>query len=219
MFTYPLGPLSPKNIPVVWSPTYGWLYNQYALTGMAPSGWHVPTIADWDALITTLGASVAGGYTKEAGLEHWASPNTGADDNTGLTMLPGGYRGSIAPSNFADLTLYGYYWSTTDDVANYKLIKYWSYDTATIEQLSYNFKNGLSVRLVKDDSTDPGTITDLDGNVYNCITIGTQVWIRQNWKCTQLADGTPIPTVTDGTTWAGLTTLAKCAYNNDEGNV
>jgi hypothetical protein len=68
--------------------------------------------------------------------------------------------------------------------------------------------------------SDPGsTITDNDGNIYDIVQIGTQYWTVQNWKCTTLDDGTSIPNVTDDTTWAGLTTLARAAYGNDEGNV
>jgi uncharacterized protein (TIGR02145 family) len=59
------------------------------------------------------------------------------------------------------------------------------------------------------------TVTDIDGNVYNTVTIGTQVWMKENLKTTKYTDGTAIPNVTDNSAWAALTTPGYCWYNND----
>jgi uncharacterized protein (TIGR02145 family) len=64
----------------------------------------------------------------------------------------------------------------------------------------------------------PETVTDIDGNVYHIITIGTQEWLVENLKTTRYNDGTPIPLVTDSTGWANLTTPGYCWYNNDAAN-
>jgi len=77
---------------------------------------------------------------------------------------------------------------------------------------------GNSIRLIKDDSTDPGTLTDKDGNIYKTVKIGNQVWTASNWKCTHYSDGSEIPNVTDNTAWSALTTGAWCVYNNDINN-
>jgi uncharacterized protein (TIGR02145 family) len=58
-------------------------------------------------------------------------------------------------------------------------------------------------------------VTDGDGNVYNTVTIGTQIWMKGNLKTMKFNYGTSIPNVTDNTTWAGLTSAAYCWYNND----
>ena len=60
-----------------------------------------------------------------------------------------------------------------------------------------------------------GTVTDMDGNVYHTITIGTQVWLVENLKTTRYNDGTSIPLVTDNNAWKNLTTPGYCWYNND----
>ncbi|MCX6833907.1 MAG: thrombospondin type 3 repeat-containing protein [candidate division Zixibacteria bacterium] len=64
-----------------------------------------------------------------------------------------------------------------------------------------------------------GTVTDIDGNVYQTVTIGTQEWMAENLKVTHYRNGEDIPNVTDDATWAGLTTGAYCEYNNDVNNV
>jgi uncharacterized protein (TIGR02145 family) len=61
------------------------------------------------------------------------------------------------------------------------------------------------------------TVTDIDGNVYSTVTVGTQVWMKENLKTTKFNDNTAIPLVTDNTTWAALLTPAYTWYNNDAG--
>jgi len=66
---------------------------------------------------------------------------------------------------------------------------------------------------------DSNTVIDIDGNVYQTITIGTQVWMAENLKVTHYRNGNAIPYVPDAGTWTNLTTGAYCNYNNDVNNV
>jgi uncharacterized protein (TIGR02145 family) len=59
------------------------------------------------------------------------------------------------------------------------------------------------------------TVTDIDGNVYNTVTIGTQTWMKENLKVTHYNNGVPIPNVTNNNIWDTLTTGARAYYNND----
>jgi uncharacterized protein (TIGR02145 family) len=63
------------------------------------------------------------------------------------------------------------------------------------------------------------TVTDNDGNTYQTIKIGNQVWMAENLKVTHYRNGNAIPNVTVKSTWLSLTTGAYCNYNNDGSDV
>ena len=65
------------------------------------------------------------------------------------------------------------------------------------------------------------TISDIDGNSYNTVSIGTQCWTKENLKVTKYNDGTAIPNSATGgsvgtsRTWQDLTTGAYTIYANE----
>lgn len=59
-----------------------------------------------------------------------------------------------------------------------------------------------------------GTVTDIEGNVYHTLTIGTQVWMLENLKTTKLNDGTSIPNISNDSIWTSLITPGYCWYDN-----
>lgn len=63
-----------------------------------------------------------------------------------------------------------------------------------------------------------GTITDIDGNVYNTVTIGTQVWMKENLKSTHYNDGTAIPTGLSDVAWQNTTSGAYAIYEDNPVN-
>lgn len=60
-----------------------------------------------------------------------------------------------------------------------------------------------------------GTVTDIDGNTYSTIQIGTQVWTAENFRATRFNDGTPIPEVASAEDWKATDTPALCHYRGD----
>ena len=143
--------------------TYGVLYNWTAamdgeassttnpsgIQGVCPAGWHLPSDAEWTELTDYLGGtSVAGGKLKETGTTHWASPNTGATNETGFTALPGGNRGSNG--TFGDIGGGGSWWSATEYGATYARRRDMNYGYSGVYRDRYSKEVGFSVRCVRD---------------------------------------------------------------------
>ena len=300
---------------------YGALYNWWAVnaTSLCPLGFHVATERDFLNLESYLGGrATEGGKLKEEGNAHWDSPNAGALNLTGFTMLPGGYRDGQGSAGFYELGRGGYLWSTVEANSG-SGPWYWGFnrDYEQSDRGASSLTTGFSVRCVNDDSilkvpevytmqienitqnsaqsggdmrepvvfargicwstepnpdtndyhttiwynnsgwqfrsqlkdllpgttyfvkgyainkagigygnqltftTLPGeimsSVSDVEGNVYKTIKIGTQTWMAENLKTTKYADGTPIPNVIENTQWNDLngTQKAYCYYNND----
>lgn len=64
------------------------------------------------------------------------------------------------------------------------------------------------------------TVTDIDGNVYNTVQIGNQVWMQENLKTTRYSDGTAIPLINTTEAWDALSIndAAYCWYDDDINN-
>jgi uncharacterized protein (TIGR02145 family) len=145
---------------------YGGLYNWYAANdpAIAPTGWHVPTAADWDQLITTVNngnKATAGIVLKEATSaalsSHWETFNGISSTNaSGFTALPGGYRRNDNAS-YASLGFYGHFWIKGGDMngtVSYVRLDYNSdifnvFTSATVNN-SPTKNYGFSIRCVKD---------------------------------------------------------------------
>jgi uncharacterized protein (TIGR02145 family) len=133
------------------SETYGKLYNWHAVnTGkLCPTGWHVPSDAEWTELTDYLGETDAGGKLKETGTTHWNSPNTSATNETGFTALPGGARSSDY-GVFTNIGYHGYWWSATEIYATTAWSRTMSDNYNYVYRFYSNKEIGFSVRCVRD---------------------------------------------------------------------
>jgi uncharacterized protein (TIGR02145 family) len=182
----------------------------YTITWEDVTGWITPS-AEMKTLAAGATVTFSGTYVEE--------PSTGTiviDPEPDALNAPWSLSGPSGYNNSGngDQTLNnlnpGDYTITWEDVTG------WITPSGEIQTLVANETVTFSGIYVEEGS---GTVTDIDGNVYQTVTIGTQVWMAENLKVTHYRNGDPIPHVTDGGTWSGLSTGAYCNYNNDEGNV
>jgi len=132
---------------------YGKLYNWYAVNdsrGLAPSGWKIPSEADWTELVAYLGGeNTAGGTMKETGFTHWQNPNTGATDNSKFTALPAGFRSNYK-GEFNLMGTYAVWWSLTVYDAAFSKSLYLTNTSTNAKLFLNNKKDGLSVRCIQE---------------------------------------------------------------------
>lgn len=64
----------------------------------------------------------------------------------------------------------------------------------------------------------PGTVTDVDGNVYEVVNVGPMCWMKENLKTTRYRDGTLIPNVINDIEWQSTSEGAWSNYENNTSN-
>lgn len=203
---------------------YGYLYNWYTVDdvrNIANTGWHVPIQTEFTTLFNYVSdVSTCAIELKESGTSRWSSES--GTNSYGFTWIGSGYRHQTG-APFNSLKSQGIIWSATQTSAStaYYYIADNDLDDS-INEVSNFKKFGVSIRLVKDSTSlshgQTGIYVGNDGRVYKTICIGTQEWLSENLMETKYRDGSSIPEVTDNTTWSGLTTGARCSYNNTETN-
>ncbi len=107
--------------------TYGRLYDWSTAKGVCPSGWHLPSSADWDRLyrsadgtsgtFSPYGSNTAGRYLKATSGWNSCGPSGSGnsylcEDTYGFSALPGGL--GYSAGTFIDVGAYGYWWSSSD---------------------------------------------------------------------------------------------------------
>jgi uncharacterized protein (TIGR02145 family) len=164
------------NNDISWKDSYGALYNWHAVynaNGLCPTGWYVPSDAEWTQLVDYL---VAQGFPNQ-----WDNPNgagnalkscrqenspLGGDCNTsehprwnahsthhgfdefGFSAFPGGHR--YPYGYFSSLGVYGYWWSSTEYSSTNAWLRYMRHDFGYVYRLILNKTNGFSVRCLRD---------------------------------------------------------------------
>jgi uncharacterized protein (TIGR02145 family) len=113
---------------------YGRLYNWSTAISICPSGWHLPSGADWEKLINYVENKnecfgCAGKYLKAT--SDWNEDGNG-QDTYGFSALPGGIGNSEGNGNFRDIGEYGVWWSSSEcyEYNAYVRLMYYDYDYA-----------------------------------------------------------------------------------------
>lgn len=129
--------------------SFGRLYNWYAVTdprGLAPTGYHVPSDAEWQALVVFLGGDQdAGGSLKSS--YGWSNNGNGTN-SSGFFAMPGGSR--RYDGNFSYFGSFGNWWSATADDSTYAWARNMASADYDVNRYSLHKTKGLSVRCVKD---------------------------------------------------------------------
>jgi uncharacterized protein (TIGR02145 family) len=144
---------------------YGKLYNWYAVAdprNVCPTGWHVPTDAEWNTLVGYLDpaydpnapngsqSATAGGKMKSTGTQYWFFPNEGATNESGFSGLPAGLRSSF-DGTFGSLGTNGYWWSASESGAEFAWSRFLYYYIADINRYgNFSKRNGFLVRCLRD---------------------------------------------------------------------
>jgi len=181
-------------------PKYGRLYDWKTARTVCPSGWHLPSDAEWQTL-----ANFAGGYEitgrKLKAKSGWYE-NNGTDD-FGFSALPGGYVNSSG--NSINSNIYGYWWSSSEHNANNAYYWYMFYQSGGVGRDSYDKSDYLfSVRCLKGEQevveeyteaekaamealnaivsrVEKNSFTDKrDNKTYRTIKLDNQTWMAEN---------------------------------------
>ncbi|MCF8460873.1 MAG: hypothetical protein K9G46_09120 [Flavobacteriales bacterium] len=133
--------------------TYGKLYNWFTIEdprGVCPTGWHVPSDAEYAVLTKYLGSAddVAGGRLKEAGTLHWDAPNEAASNSSGFTGLPAGMR--FQEGQFDHMGKNGLFWSSRRESESLAFYLTLTYNSAASYRTYIYKRSGFSCRCVKD---------------------------------------------------------------------
>jgi len=123
--------------------------------GICPAGYHIPTNAEWDALVAAAGgSSVAGKHLRaKEGWEDCGPSGSGksysCEDSYGFSALPGGLGGDRGIS-FVNVGSLGYWWSASEGSSNGAY--YWSmlYSIENVQYGSHGKSLLLSVRCLQD---------------------------------------------------------------------
>ncbi|MCD4731040.1 MAG: hypothetical protein K8R74_10590, partial [Bacteroidales bacterium] len=189
--------------------TYGGLYqwnevmqytNSSDVQGICPTGWHVPSDAEWLILEQEVDPAITSGSTgwrgvdgggklKESGTSHWWWNNSGATNSSGFTLLPAGRGGGLS---FIYLERHSYLWSSENCDSLLTYYRWFSYQYPQIyrKSIGKNSETAYSVRCIKD-------LTSEEGEVYNPAT--GQTWMSHNLGTSQVATSS-----TDSTAYGDL---------------
>ena len=153
---------------------------------------------------------------------------------TSITETSAVSGGNITDDGGGDITARGVCWSaspdpyfhsegiTTDGSGADLFVSYLSgLDPGTTYYIKAYAVNSIDIAYGNQESFSTpdlinGSVSDIDGNIYKIIQIGTQTWMAENLKTTRYNDGSNIPNVTGDGEWMDLTTGAYCWYNNQE---
>lgn len=121
--------------------------------GVCPSGWHLPSDAEWDTLLNYVIAnsqatdkSNVGKYLKANSLLWNFSSGITNDDSFGFSALPGG---NYYDDSFDGQGNSGYWWASNEDGSDNANYRNLYYEDGNFDKDNYNKSYAFSVRCLK----------------------------------------------------------------------
>jgi uncharacterized protein (TIGR02145 family)/uncharacterized repeat protein (TIGR02543 family) len=121
--------------------------NPSGVQGVCPEGWHLPSRAEWDVLMTAVGGSSTAGKALKS-TSGWSNNGNGTDE-FGFLALPGGRR--YSGGYFDNAGRNGNWWTATEDGSGYAYGRVMYYNNGYVDEDDNNMGYGNSVRCVGDD--------------------------------------------------------------------
>lgn len=175
----------------------GLYYDWYAVnnpSGLAPDGWHIPSLSEFQELVEYAGGDSVAKTSLKAGDGHgWINlPGLEGTDEFGFTAEPAG----IISSRFQGAGIETFFFSSTELEANPEAahsITFLGQFVSPVTLLFHMKTLQGSIRCIKNDSTYVPKLVDIDGNEYPTVKIGNQVWMKKNLATTRYKNGDLIP--------------------------
>ncbi len=153
------------------------------------------------------------------------APSLSTNAISGVTLSQAVSGGNITNDNGAPVTVRGVCWNTTGNptTSSSTLTNGSGTGSYTITITGLNQGTVYYVRAFATNSAGTGygsqirfstSASDITGNIYSTVVIGTQLWMQSDLKTTRYTDNALIPNVTDNTAWKDLTSDAYCWYGN-----
>jgi uncharacterized protein (TIGR02145 family) len=198
---------------------YGKLYNWYAVNdprGIAPEGWHVPTIAEFETLAITVNQD--GNALKAIG--QGLGNGVGTNKSNFSALLVGSRNDYGHFDNSGSSTSF---WSITESSGINNAISWHLDDSGSyISLVGYTKGYGFSIRCLSGDDKSTNQSekksTEIFDHINKTVKIGEQEWMTENLNVDHYRNGDLIPELKDPVQWRNFRSGAWCYYNNDPEN-
>jgi uncharacterized protein (TIGR02145 family) len=191
--------------------SYQWQKNGVNIASANSASYTIPpaTVTDnnstYQCVVTNGGGSVTSNpatLTLQCTITYNGNGGTGNAPQTGTYN----YNSFVTVANGGSLALSGFvlwYWNTKSDGTG---------------PTDYTLSTGQFQITSNVTLYAKWQVRDIDGNLYDTVHIGTQIWMKQNLQTTKYNNNTTIPQVNGGTGWSTLSTPAYCWYGDNINN-